>query len=360
MKIDEQISELLFHYDCVIIPEFGGFVTNYKAASINERLHLFSPPSKEISFNKNLVRNDGLLANFLADTGKITFEDANAIIRKTVEDYFAKLNNGQRIAFNKVGIIYRDSSSNLQFEPVHEVNFLKDSFGLESVFAMPVEVPMQKVAEHEPQIIQLQPEIEQVENQKPAKQKSNRLVWAAVLMLPFVAYSGWLLTNADLSRPDNLTIADFNPFGKNIPAVYDARKTPLVLEPLEEPTSIFPENSESNVVRISFTDEAEEEGVWVRLREEEVKLPVAINTYVATPELIAMRYHVVGGCFAEEDNAYKLVEELRAKGYHAYILDKRKGLHRVTYGNFEKREDAVASLKKIQAEEMPGAWLLVK
>jgi cell division septation protein DedD len=98
----------------------------------------------------------------------------------------------------------------------------------------------------------------------------------------------------------------------------------------------------------------------VRLREEEVKMPVAINTYVATPELIAMRYHIVGGCFAEEDNAYKLVDELRAKGYPAYILDKRKGLHRVTFGNFEKRDVALESLKKIKAEEMDGAWLLVK
>jgi hypothetical protein len=35
MKLDHYISQLLFRYDCVIVPNLGGFVTNYKPATIN-------------------------------------------------------------------------------------------------------------------------------------------------------------------------------------------------------------------------------------------------------------------------------------------------------------------------------------
>ena len=51
--ISKYISELLFLHDCVIIPEFGGFVGNNKSAVLNEITRTISPPSKEILFNPN-------------------------------------------------------------------------------------------------------------------------------------------------------------------------------------------------------------------------------------------------------------------------------------------------------------------
>ena len=57
--ISKYISELLFLHDCVIIPEFGGFVGNNKSAVLNEITRTISPPSKEILFNLNLQTNDG-------------------------------------------------------------------------------------------------------------------------------------------------------------------------------------------------------------------------------------------------------------------------------------------------------------
>ena len=44
MKIEEHISELLFEHDCVIVPDFGGFVCNYAPARIDPVKHLFEPP----------------------------------------------------------------------------------------------------------------------------------------------------------------------------------------------------------------------------------------------------------------------------------------------------------------------------
>ncbi|MBA3284223.1 MAG: SPOR domain-containing protein, partial [Nitrosopumilus sp.] len=59
MKIDQHISQLLYHHDCVIVPGFGGFVTNSQPARIHPVQHQFYPPSKSLGFNIHLRRNDG-------------------------------------------------------------------------------------------------------------------------------------------------------------------------------------------------------------------------------------------------------------------------------------------------------------
>lgn len=379
MQINNQIGDLLYHYDCVIIPEFGGFVTNYQPAQLNKKLHLFQPPSKAVSFNKNLVRNDGLLAHYLADTQNCTFEEANAGIKKAVENYFNQLNRGERVVFNKVGILYRDEASKLRFQPSREENFLKDAFGLEQLFAVPaakpesepiaepVRVAPKPATEAKPvapvipisaQTEASKPEIEEQPETETA-QRSYRWAWAAVIALPILAYSGWLVSNADLSRPANLTIADLNPFGKNVPAVYEARTNTLSLDIVSEDSGPFIPEADEAVVQLSFTEPPNNPGVYLRLREmPEVVSPV--NTYVATPEILSMRYHVVGGCFGELDNAQGMVDELRAKGFGAFILDYHKGLYRVTFSSHTKRKEALSALKKVKSEEMDAAWLLIK
>ena len=70
--IDTYISELLFLHDCVIIPEFGGFVGNNKSAVLNKNTNTIYPPSKDILFNKNLRKNDGLLINHIANSEVIS------------------------------------------------------------------------------------------------------------------------------------------------------------------------------------------------------------------------------------------------------------------------------------------------
>ena len=54
MNLATYIKDLLYRYDCVIVPDFGGFVTKRISAKISENTHQFFPPSKQLSFNRNL------------------------------------------------------------------------------------------------------------------------------------------------------------------------------------------------------------------------------------------------------------------------------------------------------------------
>ena len=72
MNLASYINDLLYRYDCVIVPNFGGFITNKVSAKINENTNSIYPPSKKISFNKHLNVNDGLLVNYVATSENIS------------------------------------------------------------------------------------------------------------------------------------------------------------------------------------------------------------------------------------------------------------------------------------------------
>ena len=73
MKISTHIFDLLREYDCVIIPDFGAFVTRNVSAKISSDGSKIFPPKKEVSFDKNLVKNDGLLINNISSKEQVSY-----------------------------------------------------------------------------------------------------------------------------------------------------------------------------------------------------------------------------------------------------------------------------------------------
>lgn len=131
-KFIEYISDLLFLHDCVIIPDFGGFICNYRSAYIDENSGLICPPSKDILFNRNLTHNDGLLVNWIADKEHISYEKASIQLTLFTEDLKIKLNQKQRVAFGDIGVFFTDRRFNIIFE-TGKNNFFAEAFGMEPI-----------------------------------------------------------------------------------------------------------------------------------------------------------------------------------------------------------------------------------
>ena len=84
MKISYHIFNLLQEYDCVIVPNFGAFVARNISAKISNDGSKIYPPNKEISFNRSLVKNDGLLINQITYSEKLSYEKAEKKIANWV------------------------------------------------------------------------------------------------------------------------------------------------------------------------------------------------------------------------------------------------------------------------------------
>src|SRR5210317_1842035 len=97
VHLDNNIRDLLFHYDCVIVPNFGAFISSFSPAKIHPVQHRFHPPGKKISFNKMLVANDGLLAHHIAVSEKINYSEALKSIDEQVSLWKQSLRIGQEV-----------------------------------------------------------------------------------------------------------------------------------------------------------------------------------------------------------------------------------------------------------------------
>ena len=138
MLIAKYIGDLLFDYECVVIPGLGGFIINDKPALINYNTNYFSPPFPEIMFNPYLITNDGLLLNYIAKDENITYKEAKHKIDSFAIACHKALNSGKQVNFAKIGSIYKDKNDKIIFDQDTSVNYNPESFGLTSFISPPV------------------------------------------------------------------------------------------------------------------------------------------------------------------------------------------------------------------------------
>ena len=141
MTVEKYINDLLYRYDCVVVPNFGGFITNKIGAKVNSFSHTFHPPTKQITFNAHLKQNDGLVVNYIAAVENISFEKALVKISTTVASWNESLKNGA-VVFENIGALAFNEEKQLIFEPQKEHNFLTNSFGLSTVLSPAIKHPV--------------------------------------------------------------------------------------------------------------------------------------------------------------------------------------------------------------------------
>ena len=155
MKIEHYISQLLYRYQCVTVPGFGAFLTEFQSAQLDENSHSFYPPKKMVSFNPFIKNNDGLLANHLAQAEKISYEIAVNSIQNEVSHWKTKILEFGNISLKNIGDFSLNSENNIVFVPVDQINYLTASFGLSSFVSPAVKREVYKV------------EVEQLEEKAP-------------------------------------------------------------------------------------------------------------------------------------------------------------------------------------------------
>ena len=347
MKIEHYISELLYQYDCVVVPGLGGFVTNYKSATIQSIQNTFSPPSKSISFNKNLNANDGLLANLIAQKEGSNFDFALQKIEAEVLVIHQDLKQKKRVVLHNIGTLFLDGENRTQFEPQLSVNYLLGSYGL-AVF--------------QKQPIQRNTIEEKISNQFVDKTsplvvvqsgKSKQWMYSAALAILTFGV-GWAASSSDLNA--NLNYANLNPFKNNEKTLYSPSKQVEFVEESSIENSIKNQiaAADETVYFLSVTFEKEENPIVVQLREKPTA--EAVSTYVAVAKQ-ELQYHIVAGCFSEKRNAKKMVRKLKKQGFDSFIVGKRKGLWAVSYNSFVTRKEAVNALDFAQ-DHNKKAWIL--
>ena len=292
MQVTKHIQNLLYRHDCVIVPNFGGFISNRIGARIKNETEFF-PPYKQLGFNANLTHNDGLLANEISAAENISFDEANSKILSVVQSWNQTLKN-EKVVLENIGDFSLNSNNQLVFEPTTNTNYLTSSFGLSSF----------------------------VQNQ--TLRKETKVVPIASKQKGVPSFIKYAATAAIL-----LTLGSLGWKG------YQEQQQKYVLQQ---------EKLQNKIQSATFI----------------IENPLPTIELKVTKE-VNKPYHVVAGSFQFEENATKKVNQLKGKGYKAYILGKNKwGLTQVAYDSYADKYEAYKSLNAVRKVDSKDAWLLIK
>ena len=121
------IEFLILRHNCVIIPDFGGFVLNNECAYVDSDGRLV-PPKLVLGFNADLKFNDGLLSESYMQSYSISYEAACGRIGETVKRIKLMLKSGQTLNFGKLGDMHF-IEERLVFEPTFTNSDYPDTWG---------------------------------------------------------------------------------------------------------------------------------------------------------------------------------------------------------------------------------------
>ncbi|MDR1500008.1 MAG: SPOR domain-containing protein [Tannerellaceae bacterium] len=130
LRIVPHLEYLLKVYDCVILPQLGGFVLQSAPATCVVEEGLFTPMHKEVVFNASLKYNDGLLAERYMDAYGVGFQQAYRMLEEDVEEIRSLLFRDLKVSLRNVGTLRREAEGQIVFRSGDAGVFSVDSYGL--------------------------------------------------------------------------------------------------------------------------------------------------------------------------------------------------------------------------------------
>ena len=137
-ELERHIEILLLSNDCVIVPDFGGFMAHHVDARYDGRDNMFLPPLRTVGFNPQLKMNDSLLAQSYVEAYDISYPEAIDRLANEVAEIRQRLENEGKYEINKIGTIYLNEDGNYTFEPCEAGILTPNYYGLGGFDMLPL------------------------------------------------------------------------------------------------------------------------------------------------------------------------------------------------------------------------------
>lgn len=320
MGVEHYLNELLYRYNCVVIPGFGAFLTQKKSAVLHKASNTFYPPTKILSFNKQLTSNDGLLVSYMAQAEKKGYEVMLRSVNDTVKNWNIVLQKGERLPLPNVGELWQNTEGKILFQPSEKVNYLTSSFGLVPFVSKPVtrEVLKEEVVQLEEKIpFTITPEARTSTTIRPY------LKYAAIFLLAL-----------------STGLAGYTTYQNGIESQQMAQEDAQeqVSKHIQEATFFDTSPLELPVLNLNISSTADK----------------ALKTATKGQKI----HHIIAGAFRFKTNADKKIRQLKRRGFNpSYIGTNKFGLYMVAYESFTDSKKALSTLKEIRQSHSKDAWL---
>ena len=350
IELERHIEVLLLSNDCVIVPDFGGFMAHHVDAHYDEEEGCFLPPQRTLGFNPQLKINDSLLAQSYVETYDISYPEAVLRIEDEVNELKMHLQTKGIYELNDIGTLEFNENGNYVFTPCEAGILTPNLYGLCSFDMKPFNMAVseknteQKIEQETAQVINMNPFNHNEETTKYEENDEDDVVrikfsWirnavavAAILLAIFFAALPTGKTEM-MTR----TISNIN--------------NSLLFGMMSKDTNTS--KIEINKADIQKnTNKADTVIEFQKIKEEATTKPEPIEKG---------GYCIVLASQVSKRNAEIFIEKLKKKGLDSvelYTKNRVQTIRRVVCGNYQTQEEAYKALRKIHKnEELKDAWV---
>ena len=338
IELERHIEILLLDNDCVIVPEFGGFMAQHTNARYSEVDNTFLPPIRTIGFNPQLKINDSLLAQSYVEAYDISYPEALRRIEQEVEEIRQILSTEGIFELRDIGTLRLNAAGNYEFEPCEAGLLTPSLYGLSSFeFETLESIQAKQIAEatkeQTAKIIDINEnsnstlfvDINDENNDSYTIRKSviRNIAVACIALLTF------------LLIPSHL--------GNGTKSALSTSKIDTGLLYRIMPKDITTGNAEIEAATKKVLQKNEEKKTVVA----ETNIPVAKEYYT-----------IVLASKVSLNNAQQYTEKLKKNGYNEAEVYSGRGNTKVIYGNYSNKTDAQNALNKLNKnKEFADGWV---
>lgn len=336
----KHIETLVWQHECVLVPQFGGFVTQVQSAYLTEGDGVFMPPARTVGFNDKLLGNDGILVRSYMQVHGLQEAEAKRLLQTDILDMREQLLRQGKYGLGRLGELTQDEDGEIHFTP-HNSWAAPEFFGLEALDFPVLDEPA--VAENIPTGPAAAQDVPEHITLRINRKALHTVLSVAAAVLLFFMVSTPVNTNF-WNKNQALLAQDILTSALKFMPRMETRQTPTaetghLPSATEAPATVMPAETEAPAP--SPADQ-----------------PASATASETTPET-TQEFAVVIASAIPEQNALDYVAHLQKRGIEGASIYKHGAMVRVLFRGFADESEARRKMQALQAApEFRGAWIL--
>lgn len=345
------IEFLLLENDCVILPDFGGFVAYYTSAKWCKEECQFLPPCRTIGFNPQLKMNDGILVQSYMEAYNVDFVQATQLVNQDVQKLIHTLHQEGKVELLNIGELNYLINGSYAFHPYNDKIVSPSFYGFSS-FEM---LELKELKKH-PKKVSVPMSVSGPKRHYEIRINRTWLhnsIAAMIAVILFFSFS----TPIENTEVEKVNYAQLMPADLFEKIEKRSLLTSLVGEDLTEKTKEQKEEI-THTKSIKPTIVSEEVPNATALEEDidqsKTQPKVTKEIKVKDPP-----YYIIIASVTKEKDGEEMVQKLKASGYEDAKVISGNDKIRVSIKSCYSREEANTELKNIRKiSQYKDAWLL--
>ncbi len=355
IELQRHIEILLLDNDCVIVPDFGGFVAHQVASRYDEDDRMLLPPMRTLGFNPQLRINDSMLVQSYINALDISYPEALRRIESEVSEMKQVLSEEGYYSLENIGTLRVNSDGNIEFEPCEAGILSPEYYGLSAcefptlknarearLAGNTTMVPINTEVPKDPTLLEF------IDNEEEHEERTVqiKLSWIRNAVAVAAAVVAFFLMATPIANSDLETTAMSNLQGNLLTKLMPKDTNMAPAQPIVEQQEIAEKSDSSEVPNNTAKSESSEPS----------KQPV---TQAKVPT--APTYCIVLASQVKLSNAETYVEQLKTRGLKDAEVYIHNHIVRVIYGSYESEAEAYRHLNKLSKnDEFAEAWVYKK